>query len=131
MTCNNVNNGCVNCRSFVTTTAVATNGTDLVLQIPSQNYINNTEVCIAIAQNIPTLTGVLPVKIQIGADATLYDLVTRNGHNIYSDQVAKRRIYCTRVATDTLSFVYNGRACLCNTAFVMPGSIPITQAVNT
>lgn len=128
MSCCGINKGCNGCRSFVVTTAVATNGTDLVLQIPENNYINNTEVCIAIGQNIPSLSGILPVKVQIGADATLYDVVTRSGHYVYSDQVKKRNIYCTSVATDTLSFVYNGRCGLPCTSVIMPGSIPITQA---
>lgn len=128
--CGNINSGCNRCRSFVATIAVVTDGSNLVLQIPSNNYINNTEVCIAIAQNIPALTGILPVKVQIGTDTTLYDMITRNGHNVYSDQVRKRNIYCTSVATDTLSFVYNGRCGLPCTDFIMPGSIPITQATN-
>lgn len=130
MACNNCGRGCNSCRNFVTTLTVASDGTNLVLQIPSNNYINNTEVCICISSNITSLTTPLPVKIQIGTATDLYDLVTRNGHNVYSDQLQRRRIYCTRVATDTLSFVYNGRCSLPCTSYIMPGSLPIAQATN-
>ena len=131
MACNNCSSKCFNCRHFVNTVSVVNNTAQLVLQIPSNNYLNNSEVCIAVSQNVsPALTSVLPVKIQIGTDTDLYDLRDRNGHLVYSDQIRKRSIYCTRVATDTLSFVYNRRCNLPCTSFIMPGSLPITQATN-
>lgn len=130
MACNNCGHGCSNCRHFVTSVSVVDNTAQLVIQIPSNNYLNNSEVCIAIAQNIPGTSQVRPVKIQIGTATDLYDLIDRDGHYVYSDQLRKRTIYCTRVATDSLIFIYNGRCCLPCTSFIMPGSLPVAQATN-
>ena len=126
MSCNYISSRCNRCRNFVTSSAVALTDGNLVITIPQNNYINNSEVCICIAQNIPAgVTGETPVVIQIGTDATLYSLVTRCGHNVYGDQVRSRRIYCTRVATDTARFVYNGRCNLPCTNHVFPAALPI------
>lgn len=128
MACNCINSNCNKCNHFVATLSTSISGGNLVLQIPANNYINNTEVCIAIAQAIPDgTTAAMPVVVQIGTDGTLYPLRTKCGHNIYADQVRSRRIYCTRVATDTASFIYNGRCNLPCTANIMPGSIPNIQ----
>lgn len=132
MACNCVTNKCNSCRNFVTTGAVTISGTTLVLQIPSNNYLNNQEVCICVAQPIPAgTTSSLNVVIQIGTDTTnLYPLRTKCGHNIYADQIKTRTLYCTRVATDSTTFVYNGRCPLPCTSAIMTGSLPVTQVTN-
>ena len=132
MACNCVTNKCNRCRNFVTTGAVTISGTTLVLQIPSNNYLNNQEVCICVAQPIPAgTTSSLNVVIQIGTDTTnLYPLRTKCGHNIYADQIKTRTLYCTRVATDSTTFVYNGRCPLPCTSAIMTGSLPVTQVTN-
>lgn len=132
MACNCVNSRCNRCRNFVATTAVTVSGTNLVLQIPSNNYSNDSEVCICVAQPLPTgVTPKLTVVVQIGTAATLYSLRTKCGHNVYGDQIRTRTLYCTRVAADSATFVFNGRCALPCTDAVIPGSLPITQVTNT
>ena len=127
MACSCISSRCNSCKHFVTSTAVALTGGNLVITIPQNNYVNNSEVCICVAQNIPAgVTGETPVVIQIGTGATLFPLVTKCGHNVYGDQIRSRRIYCTRVATDTSRFVYNGRCNLPCTSHIFPAALPLT-----
>lgn len=130
MACNCISNRCNSCKNFVNSTAVTLSGTNLVIAIPQNNYINNSEVCICISQNIPSgVTGETQVVIQIGADtATTYPLRTKCGHNIYGDQIKSRTLYCTRVATDTASFIYNGYKCLHCTAHIFPAALPVAAS---
>lgn len=132
MSCNCVTSGCNRCSNFITTTSVTVSGTNLVLQIPSNNYSNDGEVCICVAQALPSgVSSSLSVVVQIGTATTLYPLRTKCGHNVYGDQIRTRTLYCTRVAADTATFVFNGRCRLPCTTAVIPGSLPITQVTNT
>lgn len=132
MACNTITCNCNTCSKFVATTAVTLTGGNLVLQIPSNNYVNNGEVCICVAQSIPAgVTAATPVVVQIGAAVTTYPMKTKCGHNVYGDQIKSRKLYCTRVATDTAVFVYNGRCPLPCTKHIFPGSLPITQVTET
>lgn len=134
MPCNFISNKCNSCRNFVLSTSVALSGSNLVITIPQNNYANNCGVCIAVAQTIPAgVTAETPVVIQIGTSDTLYPLRTKCGHNVYADQICTRKIYCTRVATDTASFIYNGHCSLPCTNHVFPAALPntVTPAVTT
>lgn len=132
MACNFVTSKCNTCKNFVLSTAVTLSGTNLVVTIPQNNYANNCEVCIAIAQPIPTgASATNPVVIQIGTATTQYPLITRCGHDVYADQVCTRKIYCTRVATDTATFVYNGRCNLPCTSHIFPAALPTTTTAAT
>lgn len=129
MACNFVNSNCNRCKNFVISTAVTLSGTNLVVTIPQNNYANDGEVCIAIAQPIPTgVSATNPVVIQIGTSSTQYPLITKCGHDVYADQVCTRKIYCTRVAADNGFFVYNGRCNLPCTDHIFPAALPTTTA---
>lgn len=129
MACNCISNRCNSCKNFVNSTAVTLSGTNLIITIPQNNYANNSEVCICVSQSIPAgVTGETQVVIQIGTATTNYPLVTKCGHNVYGDQITSRTLYCTRVATDTASFVYNGYKCLPCTAHIFPAALPVSTA---
>lgn len=126
MACNFISSKCNTCKRFVLSTAVTLSGTNLVITIPQNNYANNSEVCIAIAQPIPVgASAANPVVIQIGAGKEQYPLITKCGHDVYADQVCTRKIYCTRVATDNSQFVYNGYAGLPCTSHIFPAALPL------
>lgn len=130
MACNCISNRCNRCRNFVVSSGLSLSDGLLVVTIPQNTYANNSEVCICITQSLPSgVTSDTPVAIQIGSSATLYSLTTKCGHNVYGDQIKSRRIYCTRVATDTQRFIYNGRYSLPCTNHVFPIALPITTAV--
>lgn len=129
MACNNICNSCNTCRNMVRTTAVAVVSTNLVLTVPAGVFLNNQELCVCVAQAIPnTVTAAMPVVVQITGSATLYNIRTKCGHNVYADQIRSRRIYCTRVASDTNTLVYNGKCGLPCTNHTFPVSIPVVVA---
>lgn len=120
-----------NC-GILLTTNVEVLGNNLVLTIPDQTYINCKNYTVRIAQSIPTAaTGTMPVAIKIGEDgSTLYNIVRRCGHYLYSDQIRSRRNYTLRVAADTLTFsLSNGyiSACNCGPNAVMPVATPASN----
>lgn len=129
MACMNFGRNCYySCPNLVQSTAVAVTGDNLVITIPDGIYANNRQLCLVVSQALPTLTAVYPVVIQIGTEATTYPLRCKKGHDVYSDQICSRKIYCLNVATDTRSFTYIGTRCLPSTAYSIPGYIPIPVA---
>lgn len=132
MGCIGINSNCNKCNNFVATTAVTVSGTNLVLTIPSNNYRNDSNVCICVAQALPSgVTSALTVVVQIGTNQTLYPLRTACGHNVYGDQIFSRRMYCTKVATDSGTFVIRNSKCLPCTSAIMLGSLPSTQVTES
>lgn len=133
MACSLYNNngfGCGGCCHFVLTTSVTVVGDVLVLNIPQRTYSNHEKVCICVAQVIPdTATSAMTVAVTIGTDATQYPLRTRCGNNVHADQIRSRRVYHTNVATDTATFVIDGKN-LCCTGFNFP-TIPAPAAPAT
>lgn len=112
-----------NCRTILTT-AVAVVGTNLVLTIPTTSFENCRDYVIRIAQDIPaTATNLMPVVIQIGAAAPLYNIVRRCGHNLYANQVRTRCNYRLKTAADVQRFVLicgNLKCGNCGTATTIP-----------
>lgn len=128
--CNTIPNcKCQCCNNLVLTTAVTRTTDNVTLTIPAGTYANGRELCICIAQTIPTAAdnSIVPVVIQIGTDATTYPLLNRNSYLVYSDQIRSRRIYCTKVIADTEfgAFSYNGVCKLPCSKFVLPASLPL------
>lgn len=128
MYCNCMNSRCNNCKSFVTSNAITISGESLVVNIPTNNYPNNAEICLVLTQALPAGSDSLPVLIQIGEGGPTYPLRTMAGHNVYADQLTTRRIYNLRVAADSGTFVYNGRCSLPCSSAVVPGSLPVAAA---
>lgn len=113
-----------NCRTILTT-AVAIQGTNLVLTLPAGTYENCHNYVIRIAQPIPaTATNLMGVAIKIGTAATLYQVIRTCGHKLYANQVKARRNYRLLVAADTQQFVVTG-GFICGSNCGAAASIPV------
>lgn len=123
-----------NCRTILTT-AVAVQGNNLVLTVPATIFENCRDYVIRIAQDIPlTATNLMTVAIQIGADATLYAVVRRCGHNLYANQVRTRRNYRLKVAADVQRFVLvcgELKCSNCGTIATIPAATTTTTTATT
>ena len=117
---------CSCCNNRVVSTAITATADAVTVQIPdSGTFWDGEQICIVIAQPVPTTTTPLPVNIQIGTDTTIHEAVLPCGRRIYSDQLKARRIYSFRVAADSGMFVYDGPR-LCRTAAQIPPALTVT-----
>lgn len=83
-------------------TVVTVDGTDtLVIDIPSQAYMNCEKYCIVVAQPIPTTATItMPVAISIGGDTTtVYPLTLCNCVQVNACAIRTRTKYSTKVYT--------------------------------
>ena len=102
MSCNNV---CKLCNRLIisnSVTVVTVDGVDtLVIDIPSQSYMNCEKYCIVVAQSIPTTATItMPVAISIGGDTTIvYPITLCNCNQINACAIRTRTKYSTRVYT--------------------------------
>lgn len=83
-------------------TVVTVDGTDtLVIDIPSQTYMNCEKYCIVVAQPIPTTATItMPVAISIGGDTTtVYPLTLCNCVQVNACAIRTRTKYSTKVYT--------------------------------
>lgn len=102
MSCNNV---CKLCNKLIisnSVTVVTVDGVDtLVIDIPSQAYMNCEKYCIVVAQPIPTTATItMPVAISIGGDTTtVYPITLCNCVQINACAIRTRTKYSTRVYT--------------------------------
>ena len=114
-----------NC-NIINTTAVAVDGTNLVLTVPAMTFDNCKRYTIRIAQAIPaTATNLMNVVIQIDVGTDLYPIIRKCGHYLYADQVRANRNYTVLTAADSSMFVLVcGLVCGCNagTETVIPNA---------
>lgn len=113
-----INSGCCVCPSFISTTAIAQIGTFLVLSLPPLNLTNNKQLCINIAQQIPTLLGIPSILLSI--NGLFYPVIETQAdcapHLLYADQLKKgcngvicsRQTISVKFAADSALFNYNG-----------------------
>ncbi len=115
---------CCVCPNFVSTTAIAQVGTSLVLTLPATtNLFNNEKFCVAFAQNVPNLTGIPNVVIQVaGINYPVIETQHCNAHLLYADQlkqcncgIANRQILSVQFSADLAMFTYVGCRRLCKT----------------
>lgn len=126
------NNGysCGGCVNFVKSTAITITNNMLVIQIPTQTFINHQKMCLCLIQSIPVnITANMPVMVQIGTTATYYPVRTKCGNVLYADQVRSRKVYPLFSATDTSSFVLLDLCKVCKTAHTFP-TIPVTPTTS-
>lgn len=129
---NRVCGRCSTCCKLVKTTAVYISCSTLQLAIPAGVYKNGEEVCILVAQDIPVAANSnMNVTILINGSTVAYQMLGRNGNRIYADQIKSRRIYPTTVATDTLSYMYNGNMRLCTTSHMFNRTQSVVLNENT
>jgi hypothetical protein len=110
MSCN-FNNCCECCNRRAVTTSVTSNTTSLLLTIPNRTLCNGQDICVIIAQNLPTISS--PLKVSVVVDSKTIPIILPNGNALYSSQVRSRRMYRLRYAGDTSMFVLeSGYRCL-------------------
>lgn len=106
---------CRLCNRLIISTAVEfTDGTGLVITIPTGSYNDGEKYCIVVAQTIPTDTTITaPVFIQIGDGTELYPLDRCDCSQATACNIRTRTRYSTRVVTDsnTGAFRLLGRTC--------------------
>lgn len=91
---------CRLCDHLVISTAVAFNGTDLVVTLPAGSYNNGEKYCIIIAQSIPDTTTInANVVFQIGTGTEQYPLTNRCCANVTACGIRTRTKYATVVST--------------------------------
>lgn len=124
---------CSRCNGLVVSSSLVYDGNNLIVNIPNGNYLNNSTVCIFIAQDIPSgVNENTIVVIQVAGNSTLYQMRTRCGHNVYGDQICSKRVYCTNVATDTSTFIYIGcRKLRCTNHLFSPTLVSNSKGVDS
>lgn len=110
-------NNCPTCPFLLKTTNMAITGTApnqvLTLTIPTTTFKNLDRYCLAICQNIPTTTSIMPVKILNGT--TSITVLDKNGNTLRSDQIRKRNKYKIVYGNDPVHILV--RSCVCPTSF--------------
>lgn len=116
MGCEMFSGNCNNCKNFVRSTNVIVSGTSLVIVIPQNVFSDGEKVCVCVSQAIPFYAPTITqVAIQIGTNATLYNLVTEKGEFVSPSQIKARRVYHLRAAATSQMFrVLRRELCGCN-----------------
>lgn len=105
---------CKLCRNLIISTAVTVVTIDdvdtLVIDIPAGFYANCRNVCLVIAQTIPTTATIgMPVAISIGGDTTtVYPIVSCDCAQVTACALRTRRKYPLRISTNATSAVFKG-----------------------
>lgn len=108
------------CKRLIISSAVAFNGTNLIINLPAGNYLDNEKYCIVVAQNIPTTTTInAPVLITIGTGTTTYPLMNCDCTNVTACSINRRTRYSVCVHTN-----------ISNGVFKLLGRLPCSQCGN-
>jgi len=129
MACNRCNScGCNSCE-LVQTTSISVIDSQLVLEIPNNEYVNHQMVCIQLGNStLAVQSPPLPVKVGLGGTTELVDVITENGNYLYTDQLYKRSILRVMVATDSSLMVKRG--CFNRTSVVFPEPLEVEVAAD-
>lgn len=103
---------------FISSTAVSVSGTQVVIQIPARTFNNGENICLLIAQDIPSASSANTVTIQIGTSGTAYPMIKTCGNNVRGDQIRRNTIYRLYVGTAPGHFMVKNSKCLPCTSFV-------------
>lgn len=121
---------CRLCDKLILSQSITFDGTNLVVNLPANAYLNRCKYCIILAQTIPAETVInAPVVFTIGDGTTLYPFLNCDCTPIFASQVRTRRIYSTRVntAVETGVFKYIGNCKLPSNATTVAQSIPVEE----
>ena len=121
---------CRLCDKLILSQGITFDGTNLVVNLPANAYLNRCKYCIILAQTIPAETVInAPVVFTIGDGTTLYPFLNCDCTPIFASQVRTRRIYSTRVntAVETGVFKYIGNCKLPSNATTVAQSIPVEE----
>lgn len=122
---------CKLCSRSIISQAITFDGTNLVVNLPTNNYGNKQKYCIILAQSIPDTTTInAPVVFTIGTGTVQYPFVNNDCTPIVASQVRTRRVYRTRVNTGVNEgvFKYVGDCCLPSNSTTVIDSIPVDEA---
>lgn len=129
---NCTNTNCCICPNFISTTAITQTGNVLILTLPTTTQLtNNKKFCIAFAQNVPNLTGIPYVAIDVaGTQYPVIEKQTRAVHLLYADQlkqcnggVANRQILSLEYSADLGMFTFVGCRRLCRTNAIVESNV--------
>lgn len=122
---------CKLCSRSIISQAITFDGTNLVVNLPTNNYGNKQKYCIILAQSIPDTTTInAPVVFTIGTGTVQYPFVNNDCTPILASQVRTRRVYRTKVNTGVNDgvFKYVGDCCLPTNSTTVVDSIPVDEA---
>lgn len=122
---------CKLCSRSIISQAITFDGTNLVVNLPTNNYGNKQKYCIILAQSIPDTTTInAPVVFTIGTGTVQYPFVNNDCTPILASQVRTRRVYRTKVNTAVNDgvFKYVGDCCLPSNSTTLIDSIPVDEA---
>ena len=122
---------CKLCSRSIISQAITFDGTNLVVNLPTNNYGNKQKYCIILAQSIPDTTTInAPVVFTIGTGTVQYPFVNNDCTPILASQVRTRRVYRTKVNTGVNDgvFKYVGDCCLPSYSTTVVDSIPVDEA---
>lgn len=122
---------CKLCSRSIISQAITFDGTNLVVNLPTNNYGNKEKYCIILAQSIPDTTTInAPVVFTIGTGTVQYPFVNNDCTPILASQVRTRRVYRTKVNTGVNDgvFKYVGDCCLPSNSTTVIDSIPVDEA---
>lgn len=122
---------CKLCSKSIISQAITFDGTNLVVNLPTNNYGNKQKYCIILAQSIPDTTTInAPVVFTIGTGTVQYPFVNNDCTPILASQVRTRRVYRTKVNTGVNDgvFKYVGDCCLPSNSTTVIDSIPVDEA---
>lgn len=135
------NNNCKLCKNIVISdgvSVVAIEGVNtLVINVPSQSFANGQQICLVVAQIIPsTATITMPVAISIGGDTTtVYPMVKCNCTQVTACAIRTRTRYPLKISTTSTSAVFKvlrGLSCSPSNALQsIPAPAATTPAVPT
>lgn len=108
------------CYKFISSTAVTVSGTQVVIQIPADTFNNGDNICLLVAQDMPSASSANTVAIQIGSTTTTYPVLKICGNNVRADQIRSNTAYKLLVGTDPGHFTVKNSRCLPCTSFVTP-----------
>lgn len=98
---------CHMCNKFVSTNNITFSGGTLIINLPADDYRNNTKYCIFLNQNIPaTATIGAPVVITVGTGTQQYPLVKRNCRPANPCNLRTRTRYSVCVETTATSGIF-------------------------
>lgn len=122
---------CKLCSRSIISQAITFDGTNLVVNLPTNNYGNKQKYCIILAQSIPDTTTInAPVVFTIGTGTVQYPFVNNDCTPILASQVRTRRVYRTKVNTGVNDgvFKYVGDCCLPSNSTTVVDNIPVDEA---
>lgn len=122
---------CKLCSRSIISQAITFDGTNLVVNLPTNNYGNKQKYCIILAQSIPDTTTInAPVVFTVGTGTVQYPFVNNDCTPILASQVRTRRVYRTKVNTGVNDgvFKYVGDCCLSSNSTTVVDSIPVDEA---